>query len=605
MLLAIFCTGNLLPSAYAQNRRQQMKRRAAAYIKSTQGAPATVRPSIFDAVTKTGATTGGANKSSSASSSPVPVYSSIGTPSSSSSSSSFTTSSSDKKDKDKAKDKDKETAKAEKEDKDEKRDKGKVRGDAPCMSWVKFGLPVRAVLLCVHGLGLNSNSFAAFGSDMSNRGVAVYAIDVRGFGSWMEAKGHTKVNFDDCIEDVKKTLDWLKKANPGKPVFLLGESMGGAIALHAAAKYPDSMNGLISVCSSGDRFKQKKTELKVFLSALTMPTRQINVGKGVVNQAAGDDAAVKAKWEGDELDRMKLSPMELMSFQKFMNDNHDVVKNIDKLPVLMVQGTADKLVKPEGTQELYDELATTDKQIMMVEAAQHLIFENQQVAPDVMADVSKWIFARSPQLDPLSGAKVALESGQLQVALQTLKATLAKNPNDPDANLLMGQLQQKLNKPLIARQHLVKASRLGRGSQVSSEANRYLMLLPQPIVGPKGKIIGMRSQGPAAKTAFAKPTVLVFNATWCRPCQSMNDVVEQARTRVGNKVDFKIIDVDDEANDALVDQYSIGPVPTTVFLNPDGSVAAFQVGYDDGVDGMLRGLAKIVQLPVGPGAGRR
>ena len=588
-LLAVFCANSTLIRAEAQNRRQ-IKRRAAAIVKQMQSTPPVVRPSIFDTVTKSGATK---TPVSGTTSLPSSYPGNFSAPYSSSTTTSSVVVTEDDKTKDKERDKDKDK-KAARDEKDDKREKGKVRGDAPCMSWVKFGLPVRAVLLCVHGLGLNSNSFAQFGTEMSLKGVAVYAIDVRGFGSWMEAKGHKKIDFEDCISDVKKTLDWLKKANPGKPVFLMGESMGGAIALHAAAEYPDSMNGVISVCSSGDRFKQKKTELKIFLSALTGPTRQINIGKGVVEQAAGDNEAVKAKWEGDELDRMKLSPMELMAFQKFMNESHDAVAKIDRLPVLMVQGTADKLVKPEGTQELYDELKTTDKQIIMVEDAQHLIFENQKVDAAILNDVSKWIFARSPQLDPLSTARAALESGQVQQALALAKGALAKSPNDANANLLMGQVQLKLNRPLLARQHLVKASRLGRGSQVSSDANKYMMMLPQAMIGPKGRAA-------AAKNPFARPTVLVFNASWCRPCQSMNDVVEQARQRVGTKVDFKIIDVDDEANDALVDQYSIGPVPTTVFLQPDGSVAAFQVGYDDGIDGMLRGVTKILPLPVAPG----
>lgn len=477
---------------------------------------------------------------------------------------------------------------------DEEREKGKVRGDAPCLSWVKFGQPIKAVLLCVHGLGLNSSSFTKFGQDLSQQGIATYAIDVRGFGSWMEAKGHKKVDFDDCIEDVRKTLEWLQKAHPGKPVFLLGESMGGAIVLHAAAKYPDSMNGVISVCSSGDRFKQKRTDLKIFLHALTGPTRQMNIGKSVVEQAAGDNERLKASWEGDELDRMKLSPMELMSFQSFMNDTHDQVVKITNLPVLMVQGTADQLVKPEGTQELYDELATKDKQIMMVQDAQHLIFENQQCPAATLSSVVKWISNRSPQVDLYDKAKAAFDNGRYQVSLQILKEVLASSPQNANAHLLMGEVQAKLNHPLLARQHLVLASRLGKGTAIPTQANRLMMSLPQGFVGPR--LASSHNQA----NQFTKPTALVFNATWCRPCNDMTEIVEKAKVRLGNTVEFKVIDVDDPANDALVEEYSIGPVPTTVFVSPEGQVAAYQVGYDDGIDGLMRGIAKILPRPAVP-----
>ncbi len=125
--------------------------------------------------------------------------------------------------------------------------KGKTvrRGNAPCLSWVESEQPVQAVIVCVHGLGLHNGTYDAFGKRMSKLGYAVYAIDVRGFGSWMAAEGREKVDFDGCMEDVKGTLKVVHRVHPGLPVFILGESMGGAIALRACALYPELVNGLI------------------------------------------------------------------------------------------------------------------------------------------------------------------------------------------------------------------------------------------------------------------------------------------------------------------------------------------------------------------------
>ena len=81
---------------------------------------------------------------------------------------------------------------------------------------------------------------------MAKRGVATYAIDVRGFGSWMKAEGHEEVDFQACLNDVKTALETIHAAHPGLKVFLLGESMGGAIALRAASMYPQLIDGLIS-----------------------------------------------------------------------------------------------------------------------------------------------------------------------------------------------------------------------------------------------------------------------------------------------------------------------------------------------------------------------
>ncbi|MBX9686155.1 MAG: alpha/beta fold hydrolase [Candidatus Obscuribacterales bacterium] len=475
-----------------------------------------------------------------------------------------------------------------------KTEKGKVRGDAPCISWIQPGVPTKAVLLCVHGLGLDSSCYQALGSDMSKLGIATYAIDVRGFGSWMKAQGHKKVDFSDCIDDVEDTLLWLRKTNPKKPVFLLGESMGGAIVLHATAQYPHLVDGVISAAASGDRFKQKKTDLKVFLHALTGPTRSFDIGKDIVDQAAGDNETLKKLWEGDELARLKLSPLELMQFQHFMNETNDVVEKINSTPVLMVQGSKDGLVKPEGTQELFEKIKSSDKEMVMVSNGEHLIFEHDQFSNQTLAGVAKWILKHCPQSTPyndlLESARAKIEAGKAPLALNDLKQAMTINPNDPNLHLLHGKAQLMLNRPVLARKSLTTAMRLGRGTEVAQEANYTLLKIPNQMIPANPKLSRMM---PAAAASNALPTVLVFSAKWCEPCKNMDKLVEEAKLRCGNRVIFQTVDVDDPANEQLVEKYSIGPVPTTVFLNPNGDVASSQVGYG-GPEAMATGLRKLI-----------
>ena len=59
--------------------------------------------------------------------------------------------------------------------------------------------------------------------------------------------------------------------------------------------------------------------------------------------------------------------------------------------MLVVFGRLDKLVKPEGTQELFKELTTDDKEIYPVSSAEHLIFEENQFNPEVITKVDDWI----------------------------------------------------------------------------------------------------------------------------------------------------------------------------------------------------------------------
>lgn len=290
--------------------------------------------------------------------------------------------------------------------------------EMPYKIWRNPVRPPRFGLLCIHGLGLNKDSYNDFARRIQRHGGAVYAIDVRGFGAWMKSEGHDKVDFDGCLDDIKLALQTIRRNNPGMPVFLLGESMGGAIALRATSMYPELVDGLISSVPAAERFETKKTDLKVALTLLARgPNHEFDIGKQIVKQAATSDRmkdgekkkVVNEKlcedWEKDPLNRMKLSPKELLQFQAFMNDNHDAVKKITNTPVLFVQGLDDQLVKPEGTFELVQEIATPYRMFVAF-PTRHLVFEETENADPKINRAStqmvlSWINAQMYGDEPL------------------------------------------------------------------------------------------------------------------------------------------------------------------------------------------------------------
>ena len=179
-------------------------------------------------------------------------------------------------------------------------------GNAPCLTWLPIDGKCKAVILCVHGLGLHNGTYADFGKRMASLGYAVYAIDVRGFGSFMEAKGRETVDFDGCLNDIQSTLKVLHRAHKGLPLYLLGESMGGAIALRATAIFPDLVDGLISSVPANDRFKQSHTRLNVAVHLLENPDKPFDVGKDIISQAT-EKQELRDQWSKDPLNKLNLS----------------------------------------------------------------------------------------------------------------------------------------------------------------------------------------------------------------------------------------------------------------------------------------------------------
>lgn len=271
----------------------------------------------------------------------------------------------------------------------------RLKIDVPCRAWVPPKVQPKVLVLCVHGLGLNSDSYENLGKRLAKAGIGAFSVDVRGFGTWIKLEGKNRVDFDACLDDVIQALQTLHTAYPQKPVILLGESMGGAIAMRVAANHPELVDGLVSSVPSGDRFHTTRNSLKVALNVMTLRgNKQIDVGTGVIDDAT-EDAKLKTAWKDDPLNRLKLSAKELWQFQNFMNENHRAAKKIKVTPVLMVVGMNDRLCKPKGTLELYDEVCSDDKKMMTVKHGEHLIFEEAQCSPAVFSVLVNWLDSHS------------------------------------------------------------------------------------------------------------------------------------------------------------------------------------------------------------------
>jgi alpha-beta hydrolase superfamily lysophospholipase len=255
----------------------------------------------------------------------------------------------------------------------------------------------KAVLLCIHGLGLNGDSYKDFAARVAPKGIKIYTMDVRGFGEWQKEKGHTKIDFNQAVEDCASVLRFIRKDNPNLLLFLLGESMGGALVLRTTALHGDLMDGTISSVPANDRFQQKMTDVKVALHALEGLKKPFDEGKQVIDQAT-KSPALREGWASDPLDRMDFSPEDLLQFQLFCNENHESAKEITKTPICVFQGGSDKLIKPDGTVHLFSNITVKDKILIVLGYSQHLMFEETQYANPTQAidHLMTWINDHMP-----------------------------------------------------------------------------------------------------------------------------------------------------------------------------------------------------------------
>lgn len=113
----------------------------------------------------------------------------------------------------------------------------------PFRAWWPEG-PPRAVILALHGFNDSRNAWAMPAPDFAAQGIAMVAPDQRGFGAapnrslWAGAA--------TMATDATRMAELLRARHPGVPLFLMGESMGGAVAMVAAVSAdPPPVDGYV------------------------------------------------------------------------------------------------------------------------------------------------------------------------------------------------------------------------------------------------------------------------------------------------------------------------------------------------------------------------
>jgi alpha-beta hydrolase superfamily lysophospholipase len=254
-------------------------------------------------------------------------------------------------------------------------------------SWLPEGEP-KAVLLIVHGLAEHSGRYGNVVNHFVPLGYAVYGIDHIGHGKSEGDRVHVK-RFDDYTNTLKAYFDKVRGSKPDKPVFLVGHSMGGLIG---AVYLLDHQGELAGAVLSGPAVKipSNVTPATIFVGKILSA---LIPGYGLIElEAEGvsrDPAVVQAYINDPLVYRGKMTSRLAAEMLQAMQTVTVQAAKIT-LPILIVQGSADRLVNPEGARELYEAVSSADKQIKIYDGFYHEVF-NEPEHDKVLRDVELWL----------------------------------------------------------------------------------------------------------------------------------------------------------------------------------------------------------------------
>ena len=103
-------------------------------------------------------------------------------------------------------------------------------------SWGPKVIAPKAIIIALHGFNDYSNFFKIPGAFLANQAILSYAYDQRGFGKSKHPGAWSGTR--TMVDDLKTFIHLIKQRHSGTPLYLLGESMGGALIMVAATESP-------------------------------------------------------------------------------------------------------------------------------------------------------------------------------------------------------------------------------------------------------------------------------------------------------------------------------------------------------------------------------
>ena len=251
--------------------------------------------------------------------------------------------------------------------------------------------PTKSVVILLHGLGdhVTGASYTEITQHLTSRGHVVYAYDARGHGYSPGTRGYIN-NWSEFREDLGAFVRMVQAQEPGKPLFLVGLSMGALTVLDYALEYPQGLTGVVAAAPPTSVPPDLPAGFLAVARAAAFFAPTYNLVANPTSDNLSRDPKAGDGYKGDSvLHRITTARLGVAILETVTNLRENASRFT--APLLMLHGTADTTVLPDDY--VFNQASSRDKTRKLYEGAFHNLFLeiNRQ---EIYSDISSWIEAR-------------------------------------------------------------------------------------------------------------------------------------------------------------------------------------------------------------------
>lgn len=275
-------------------------------------------------------------------------------------------------------------------------------------SWQPLSQKPQSVIIAIHGFNDYSQFFHQPGSYFSQHNIQSYAYDQRGFGE-SNNRG-LWAGVDTYCSDLATFVLLVKDKHPNVPVYLLGESMGGAIIISTVTRFPSlPVEGIILAAPAVWARETMPWYQNALLWILSHTLPWLTLTGSDLGIKPSDNIEMLIALGKDPL-VIKKTRVEAVYGLVNLMDQALSSANLISTNTLLLYGEKDEIIPKQPTIQFLKNLAGTESRHQLIafyENGYHMLLRDLQAAI-LWKDINSWINSFSAPL-PSQADKRAFE----------------------------------------------------------------------------------------------------------------------------------------------------------------------------------------------------